>query len=310
MNQPSAIEIFTGQFESERNITALKRYLGKETSVDDFTAVVIRAVQENPELLQAEPKSLFFACQRAAQDKLMPDGKEGYLGTYSTNVGTRDKPQWVKKVQWHPMIEGMRKILAANGIMLTAELVYEKDLEDGRFIVEKGDNPCIIHRPNVFADRGKMVGAYAIVTDRNTGEVLGRETMNLQQLEQVRAASKNPNGSVWKSWADEMYRKAPARRLFKQTPRVSNLLKSVIESDNETYDLDKPQQLSGAAQAVQNHIRLAAPNAENKVPQQKVQQPEPFTIDGNEPDEAFSQTNWQEPERDDEMEIPGQEPDF
>ena len=48
------IELFTGQFRHERNLTTLKSYIEKDEDIARFTAVVVRAVQENPELLQAE----------------------------------------------------------------------------------------------------------------------------------------------------------------------------------------------------------------------------------------------------------------
>ena len=143
-----------------------------------FTQVVVRAVQEQPELLNADRTSLFLACQTAAQDGLLPDRKDGALVVYNTKVGE----QWIKKVQWQPMIGGLRKTLANHGFTgLRAELVYENDVKEGRFSYEKGDNPKIIHNPNVFGDRGVIVGAYAIVTDSNTGEVY-RDSMSVEEL--------------------------------------------------------------------------------------------------------------------------------
>jgi hypothetical protein len=169
------------------------------------------------------------------------------------------------------MIEGMRKILGANGIMLRAEVVYEVDRNNFKYV--KGDNPHIIHEPDVFAvDRGAVIGAYAIATDRATGEILGREAMNADELQEVRNASNNPNGAVYKKWPGEMQRKAPARRLFKQVPRIANILKDVLEHDNLNYDMHKAPQVSHIATQVQEHVRLAASNTEAQLEpvQQKV----------------------------------------
>ena len=256
MNQQlSPIQSFDAGLKSERNVANLKKYLGSDKAVETFTRVCMRVVQEDSDLLHPEvdQKTLFFACEQAAQDGLMPDGKEGFLAIYNKNLGTRDAPNWIKTVQWQPMIEGMRKALAVHHISLRAELVYEKD----EFRYDKGDNPVLIHNADVFSlNRGEMIGAYAIARDTQTGIILGRCAMNAKELEDVRGASKNPNGSVWKKWPGPMYAKAPARRLFKEIPRISDLLSSVIKHDNLTFDMDKPPQVTDAAEAVQAHVRL------------------------------------------------------
>ena len=131
------IATFISGFSGEQNQETLKQYIPDDETRDRFTRVVKRAVQENPELLKADLKTLYFACEKAAQDNLMPDGREGYLSIYNTNTGTKQTPKWTKKVQWQPMIEGMRKILAINGIMLRAEVVYEIDRENFKYV--KGD---------------------------------------------------------------------------------------------------------------------------------------------------------------------------
>jgi len=246
-----AVQQFKDQFSDERAQAAIKNYITDKAEADRFTAVVIRAVQENPELLQADRTSLFFACQKAAQDRLIPDGKEGFLGIYNVNEGSKETPKWVKKVQWQPMIGGLRKILANHGITIRSELVYAND----EFVYDKGDNPSIVHKPMVFGERGAIVGAYAIATDAASN--MYRETMDMVELEKVHQASKQPNSGVWKTWSTEMYRKAVAKRLFKQLPLISAVAE-VIDRDNEQFDMNKPLLPSQAAQDVQAAIRLAA----------------------------------------------------
>lgn len=305
MNQElTPIQAFKKNLLDDRSIDSLSTLLGEDISVDAFTRVVMRAVQENPELLQADQKTLFFACERAAQDRLLPDGKDGYLGIYNTNTGTQQQPNWVKKVAWHPMIEGMRKILAQHKIALRAELVYSSD----EFSYEKGDNPHLIHRCDVFAtDRGEMIGAYAIAEDMLTGAIIGREAMNTADLEQVRAASKNPNGAVWKKWPGQMYRKAPARRLFAAIPKISALLKTVIESDNATFDLNKPEKPTQAAQDVQAAIRKPAPELEKPNPEHTLQ---PVVDSDTQVDETVIEHAAPEQEQVPLEEYAGVEPDF
>ncbi len=246
---------FLEGFSGEQNQETLKQYIPDKETRDRFSRVVKRAVQENPELLQADLKSLYFACEKAAQDKLMPDGKEGFLSIYNTNIGTKKDPDWIKKVQWQPMILGLRKILANAGFTIRAEIVYEHD----EFFYELGDTPVIIHRPKMFGDRGEIIGAYAIATDKNGNKY--REVMDLAELEKVHQASKQPNSNVWKIWLTEMYRKAVAKRLFKQLPLSDSFLE-VITRDNQQFDMNKAPAVSSVAKDVQEHVRLAKPSQE------------------------------------------------
>lgn len=283
------VQQFKDQFSSERTQAAIKAYFDKEADMDRFTAVVTRAVQENPELLQADRTSLFFACQKAAQDHLIPDGKEAFFAVYNVNDGTKDQPKWIKKVQWQPMIGGLRKILANHGITIRAEMVYEND----EFIYDQGDDPRIIHRPKVFGTRGPIVGAYAIATDAAGNKY--RETMDMIELEKVHQASKQPNSAVWKNWATEMYRKAVAKRLFKQLPLVAAVAE-IVERDNEQFDMNKPAGPSQAAQDVQAAIRQLPPSPENKVRYEPLQEVETVDQEQSWPDEPG--------------EFDGQPPDF
>lgn len=269
---------FIGQFEGPKNQQSLAQYFDKDaTGQKRFTQVVVRAVQEQPELVLADRTSLFLACQTAAQDGLLPDRKDGALVVYNTKVGDR----WVKKVQWQPMIGGLRKKLANHGFSLRAEIVYEND----DFAYEMGDDPKIIHRPKVFGDRGNIVGAYAIATDQDGNKY--RETMTVDELEKVRASSKNPQGGAWATWTTEMYRKTVAKRLFKQLPLISTELAELIDRDNEQFDLGKPGGVSSVAQAVQKTVRegndkapiegevVDKPKPKKKVAKKKAAKPKP-----------------------------------
>jgi recombination protein RecT len=240
---------FIQDFESPKNQQSLKQYFDKDDSGQKmFTQVVIRAVQQDPDLLNADRTSLFLACQTAAQDGLLPDKKDGALVIYNTKVGN----QWIKKVQWQPMIGGIRKKLAAHGFSIRAEIVYEND----EFSYEMGDDPKIVHRPKVFGDRGQIVGAYAIATDEN--DKMYRETMDLEELEKVRNSSRNADGTIWNTWKTEMYRKTVAKRLFKQLPLISTDIIELIERDNEQFEpAGRSTPVSSVAQEVQAAARSA-----------------------------------------------------
>ena len=60
--------------------------LPAQMSPDKFMRVVLTAVQTNPDLQRADPRSFWNACMRAAQDGLLPDGREGALVPFAGHV--------------------------------------------------------------------------------------------------------------------------------------------------------------------------------------------------------------------------------
>jgi recombination protein RecT len=240
-----------------------KSMLPPDVNTERFTAVVLRAVQEDPKLLDpsTDKASLFLACQRAAQDGLLPDKREGALVMYGN------------KVQWQAMIGGLRKRLAGAGFDLRAEVVHEHDIFD----YDLGDSPMLTHKaPKLGQPRGPVIGAYAIAKNLVTGE-LYREVMDLAQLDAVANVSRSGSGGPWKGpFKTEMYRKTVGRRLIKSLPIDDRRLNEILERDNENFDLSgtparEPSETGKRAQAA----------AREAVAPQKQSEPEP--ADGAEP---------------------------
>src|SRR5215831_21161121 len=85
--------------------------------VERFTRVVMTAVQNNMKLLRCTRQSLFNACMKAAQDGLLPDGREGAIVPFGDDEeggrGRRGAP--VPTASWMPMIAGIRKKARNSG---------------------------------------------------------------------------------------------------------------------------------------------------------------------------------------------------
>lgn len=231
----------TGRFamtlQSPEYQAKFKSMLPSDIPTERFTNIILRAVQEDPDLMSpsVDKASLFLACQRAAQDGLLPDKREGALVKYGN------------KVQWQPMIGGLRKRVAAAGFDLRAEVVHENDVFD----YDLGDDPRITHKaPPLGKERGKVIGAYAIATSTSTGDKY-REVMDVSQLDAVKAVSRGGNGGPWAGpFKTEMQRKTVAKRLIKSLPIDDRRLRDIIDRDNEQFDLDraKPEPSSAASQ--------------------------------------------------------------
>ena len=203
-----------------------KQALPPNVDPDRFTRVVMNAVQNDPKLLEADRTSLFNACNRAAQDGLLPDGREGKIVVFKTKVNDK----WIQVAQWMPMVGGLRKLAAKHGFQIDAQVVFQFD----EFLQQQGDDPKIVHNPPPLGQpRGEMIGVYAIATNHATGEKY-REVMDKTAIDKVRAASKSGEFGPWKDWYDEMARKTIVKRIYKALPiPFDEYDAGVIQRDNE-----------------------------------------------------------------------------
>jgi recombination protein RecT len=212
----------------------------------------------NPKLLEADRRSLFASCMKAAQDGLMPDGREAVLNIYSTKVKNPGGDSWVDMVQFLPMVRGLLKAMRNSGEVASvdAAAVYERD----HFRFVRGDDPRIEHEPYLGAEEaGDVVAAYVIVKLVN-GET-HREVMSKRDIEKVREASKAPNGPGWSKWYDQFAIKSVVKRAYKLLPSSSDRLDRVIEHDNEAMEFDFNQRgADTAALTGQATKKLEAPS--------------------------------------------------
>lgn len=196
----------------------LKMALPSHINVEKFQRVTMTAIQANPDLLAADRRSLFGAVVKAAQDGLLPDGREGALVIFNTK--NRQSGGYDKKVQWMPMIAGILKKIRQSGEIASVDVhvVHEHD----KFTYRPGLDAVPVFEPDWFADRGKPIGAYAIATLK-TGEVIPPEIMNVQQIEDVRKVSRSSDKGPWVEWWGEMARKTVMRRFAKRLPSSTDI---------------------------------------------------------------------------------------
>lgn len=185
----------------------LDQALPVNVTLDRFVRVTLTAVQTNPELITADRGTLYNSVIRCAQDGLLPDGREAALVIFTV--------KGEKRVQYLPMIGGLRKVAAKHRVNLTAFVVYKED----DFDYQLGIDPFVRHKPPKLDEpRGEPIGAYAVATDSEGRKYL--EVMSRQEIEQVRAVSRAATSQYgpWVNWWGEMARKTVGRRLFKQLP--------------------------------------------------------------------------------------------
>lgn len=203
-----------------------KAALPEHISTDKFKRTALTAVQQNPALLDAEPKSVFSSLVQCATDGLLPNGKEAALVIYTTKSGK----EWVKKAQYMPMVYGVRKRMHNSGDIETidAQVVYEND----DFDYQLGDEPKILHKPYLGGERGNLLLAYCIIKFKDGG--VYRELMTRDEILKAKAVSKSkdeegkPTGP-WKDWESEMWRKTVLHRAAKSAPTSSEIEKFLQE---------------------------------------------------------------------------------
>lgn len=193
--------------------------------LDRFTRVTLTAIQQNPAITKGDRQSLYNSVIRCAQDGLLPDGKRAALVMFGD------------KVQYMPMIGGLREILANHGIILATGVVHKND----SFEYELGVDPKMHHKPAALdADRGPAIGAWAQAKDSDGNVYL--EVMGKQDIETVRSVSRAKNGDLWTKWWGEAARKTVGRRLFKALPLADKLDEResrILEQMDADMDFDR-----------------------------------------------------------------------
>jgi hypothetical protein len=198
--------------------------------------------------------NLFVEIAKAAEDGIYPDGREGVINRFF------DSQKKCNLACWIPMIRGVRRRAADIGIKIDAEVVYSGDFFD----CQKGDKPSITHSPpKLGADRGGVVGAYAIFRDISTDAIIHREVMDKKQLDTVRGISKQPGGLMWSKFSDEGFRKAVVRRGIKYAANIDPRLVKIVERDDASFDISG--RYEQASPAPVDKPRLTPPSTKTKL---------------------------------------------
>jgi recombination protein RecT len=225
MNQAAAAErpneVAVIRHELAGMTEQFKSALPAHIPVERFCRVVMTALQNNPDLVRkCSRRSLWNSAMKAAQDGLLPDGREGAIVDYGGEA------------QWLPMIAGLRKKARNSGEIATwdAQVVHAKDA----FEFELGDEPFIRHRPCLDEEPGQVIAAYSVAVLKS-GEK-SREVMSIAAIEKVRARSRAKKSGPWFSDFEEMCRKTVARRHSKVLP-TSTDLDDLLRRDDDLYDI-------------------------------------------------------------------------
>lgn len=220
--------------EMRGNLTKMapefKKALPAHITPEKFGRVVMTAIQGNPDLLLCDRNSFFGAAMKAAQDGLLPDGREAAFVIFNTKAG--------KMAVYMPMILGVLKKFRNSGecLSISCHVVCENDGFD-YWTDENGEH--LKHSPK-FGDRGALRLAYSVARTKDGGIYI--EVMDETEINKVRAVSRSKDSGPWAQWPSEMWRKTVFRRLAKKLP-LSIDLERTVERDDELYNLKDVQEI-------------------------------------------------------------------
>lgn len=209
----------------EKNRSSLIKSLPRGfDNYDRMSRAVINAISTTPQLAQCTPDSLFLSIVKGFAYGLEPNGLlgHGYLVPF--------KDKGVMKAQFMPGYRGLIDLARRTGEIseVYATEVYEND----KFEVSLGTEKSLIHKPDMFSDRGQVKGWYAVFRLKD-GSV-DFEIMGKSDIEKIRKLSK-AGGSDFSPWNsghyDEMARKTVIKKLLKRAPQSIECA-AVVDADN------------------------------------------------------------------------------
>lgn len=225
-------QILASQIRSDQFKSQVALALPEGVGHDRFVRATVTALLENPELAEkANHESIFMAVIRAAQDGLLPDGREAAIAIYKG------------KAQYLPMIGGIRKAVGEFGWQISATVVYERD----EFDYSKGTETVLVHKP-ARGDRGERVAAYA-TAKHISGSSAEPIVMWAEDIAKRRAKAQTPK--VWDEWTDRMWEKTVAKALAKELPKVAvdPRIQRILAADDLDYDTARGQLYGNGAVA-------------------------------------------------------------
>lgn len=204
----------------EKNAPLLQSMWGSREAAQQFMAIAIDAVIQNPTLKKCDVNSLIHCCKLASELHLYP--------------GIRQECAFVPRKQkdgsylatFMPMFKGLIKLANNAGVRVAPpEVVYSND----HFEFERGTNEYLRHKPNMI-DRGEPIAVYSVA--RTEGDPVF-VVLSVQDVEKVRASSAAKNDGPWKTHWEAMAKKTALKQLLKYLPS-SEKLDRAIQIDNET----------------------------------------------------------------------------
>jgi recombination protein RecT len=215
--------------ENELALPSIADALPLDFNKARFVQNAVALVSENKDLAKYPQAKLVPGLLKGAYLGLDFFNKECYLIPYGSEL------------QFQIDYRGMQKLVKKYAQRKVSEIYARIVREGDEFSEEIKDNePVINFKPKPF-NNGRITGAFAVCQYADGGSKV--ETMSIEQLDAAKRMSKAQNGTAWKYFPEEMYKKTVIRRLCKGIPidfenvRQANVMQEEIVQDAEVVDV-------------------------------------------------------------------------
>lgn len=236
----------------------LAQYARNSVKPETMIRLAVYEFAQNDWLQRCTPESVYASLITAAQLGLEPSGVRGlgYLVPY--------KGKCTFQPGWRGLIALALRSKAVKSVY--AHVVYAGD----DFMVKLGTEPAIHHVPaiNTTGEAREVIAAYAVAVLANGEQDI--EVMDRFELDRVRAFANSSRGGkdgpAYQQWADQMFRKAPIRRLCKRLPLGDDYF--LAAHLDELHDAGKPEEIAQFIDVPSEET--TTPAAEESEPQSRI----------------------------------------
>lgn len=190
-------------------------------------AILDMSAPRADKLRACTPQSIYMGLLACAVAGLEP----GALKGHAYLVPFKGQAQYM--AGWKGYVVQARRSFEVRTI--TPNVVFANDAFD----LDLGSGMPPVHKPLLTGPRGDIIGAYAVaklVGSRDSIVSYEVEWMDRADLDGVRRAGQrgDKESDAWLNWEDQMWRKAPVRRIAKRLPMGSDYYKGLaIEQAHE-----------------------------------------------------------------------------
>lgn len=228
---PTRLDSYRAKVLPPESKQDLFRSLPSHVRPERFERNLVNALMTNPELMDLEPRLVFREVSKAAALGLYLDPQlgEAYLIAGWNGKAKRKEPQL--RIGYRGLVKLARQ--SGEISMVYAHEVHKNDL----FKASLGDHKTLVHEPDVFGDRGDIVGYYAVVKYKD-GET-DFEPVTVAQAHAIRDRSDGwkayKDGKIkstpWATDETEMAKKTAIRKLTKRIPQSPELAEAIRIED-------------------------------------------------------------------------------
>lgn len=222
---------------------ALLALLPKHVTPERLFRMLLVAVNRSPDLLECTQTSIVESVGRAAELGLDISGtlQEAWIIPFNNKIkDASGREIWAKQATLMPGYRGLAKLARQSGEVASLQAHVVKEHDDFELVYGTGDAPRLRFAPLLRGPRGATVSVYAHIKLISGEDLI--DWMSVEDVEKVRAKSKQPNSLMWKDHWDEGARKTVFRRLAKWAPlsaEKANKFHEAVAAADVEFDIDK-----------------------------------------------------------------------